>query len=288
MIDTLLVRRLIETQFPQWKHLPIQPVAVSGWDNRTFHLGETMLVRMPSSADYALQVEKEQYWLPKLAPSLPLPIPVPLAQGKPAFDYPWNWSIYRWLPGESAATAPITDFCDLARSLAHFLMALEKIDTKKGPLPGLHSFYRGGALTTYDHETRQAIIALKDKINTDQALDLWENALATSWQGPPVWVHGDISAGNLLVQNGRLSAVIDFGQLTVGDPACDLSIAWTLFEGKSREVFRTTLAFDAGTWKRAQAWALWKALITAAGLIDTNNAEGAKCWWILQQLLYPT
>lgn len=284
-IDEALVRRLVTTQFPQWKDLAIRPVALSGWDNRTFHLGEHMLVRMPSAAVYAAQVEKEQQWLPKLAPFLPLPIPVPLAIGEPAEEYPWHWSIYRWLEGESAASAPIADLCNFATDLAHFLLALQNINPTDGPLSGPHSFYRGGPLKTYDTETRQAIAVLKGKIDVDTVTEVWETALATTWQETPVWIHGDISAGNLLVKEGKLSAVIDFGQLAVGDPACDLAITWTLFEGKSREIFRATLPLDPDTWARGRAWTLWKALIMAAGLTDSNAVEAREPWHIIDEVL---
>ena len=285
IIDEALVCRLVTTQFPQWKDLPIWPVASGGWDNRTFHLGQHMLVRMPSAADYALQVEKEQRWLPKLAPLLPLPIPVPLAIGKPTEEYPWQWSIYQWLPGDSAANAPISDLNHFATSLAEFLIALQRIDSAGGPSPGLHSFYRGGSLATYDAETRQALAILKGKIDVVAAIEIWETALATDWDKPPVWVHGDISLGNLLVKNGQLCAVIDFGQLTVGDPACDLAIAWTFFKGESREIFRTLLALDANTWARGRAWTLWKALVIAADITRGNAIEATHAWQIIKEVI---
>jgi aminoglycoside phosphotransferase (APT) family kinase protein len=284
-IDEFLVRKLIAAQFPQWKDFTVLPVARSGWDNRTFHLGEHMLVRLPSAINYAAQVEKEHLWLPKLAPLLPLPIPAPLAVGEPAYGYPWKWSIYNWLQGEAAASAEIADLCEFATGLAGFLTALQKIDATGGPLAGTHSFYRGGALSTYDDETRRAIKNLSGKINEDAALDIWDVALATSWQDLPVWVHGDISAGNLLVQGGQLSAVIDFGQLAVGDPACDLAIAWTMFDGKSREAFRSRMSLDSGTWARGRAWTLWKALIVAARLTDTNAIEGQQSLHIIDSVI---
>lgn len=286
-IDDKLVRRLVANQFPQWAQLPIRPVARSGWDNRTFHLGEEMLVRLPSAEVYSLQVEKEQRWLPKLAPMLPLAIPVPLAMGQPGEGYPWQWSVYRWLKGDSAATASIANLNSFARSLAQFLLALHRVETKDGPLPGLHSFQRGGNLSHYDGEVRQALALLSGKIDTQAAEELWEAALATSWDKPPVWVHGDISAGNLLVRDSALSAVIDFGQLAVGDPACDLAIAWTLFQGESRDGFRKTLNLDAGTWTRGRAWTLWKALIIAAGIVGSNAVEGERCWRIIDEVLDP-
>lgn len=284
-IDIALVSKLIANQFPQWKDLLICPVDSSGWDNKTFHLGDHMLIRLPSEADYELQVEKEQYWLPKLAPFLPLPIPVPLGQGKPDEGYPWKWSVYQWLKGESVASAKIEDLCDLAKDLGHFLTVFQSIDATNGPKPGLHSFYRGGSLANYDSEVREAIRVLNGKIDADATLNIWKTALTTIWHSPPVWVHGDVSAGNLLVQEGRLSAVIDFGQLAVGDPACDLAIAWTLFKDKSREIFRLALRLDSDTWNRGRAWTLWKALVVAAGFTNPNNAESKECWRIIAEVL---
>jgi aminoglycoside phosphotransferase (APT) family kinase protein len=155
-IDADLVRRLIATQFPQWRHLPVSPVAFDGWDNRTFHLGEEMTVRLPSAAPYALQVEKEHRWLPRLAPLLPLPIPVPLAMGEPAEGYPWHWSVYRWIKGETAKTAEIADRREFAVALADFLVALRQIDPADGPAAGEHNFFRGGSLCVYDNQTREA------------------------------------------------------------------------------------------------------------------------------------
>ena len=176
-IDQSLVCRLVAAQFPQWAELPIKPVEAGGVDNRTFHLGEDMAVRLPSGPWYALQVEKEQKWLPKLAPLLPLPIPVPLAMGLPAEGYPWHWSVYRWLEGETASSERIADLRQFATELARFLVALRRIDATGGPLPGRHNFFRGGPLTVYDAETRQAIAALDGKIHTDAASAVWEAAL---------------------------------------------------------------------------------------------------------------
>ncbi|WP_133138804.1 aminoglycoside phosphotransferase family protein [Legionella genomosp. 1] len=285
LINEALVYHLVATQFPQWKNLPVQPVARSGWDNRTFHLGNEMLVRMPSRAEYAFQVEKEQKWLPKLAAQLPLAIPTPIALGQPATEYPWHWSVYRWIEGESAATAPIKNLNGFAISLAEFLSALEQIDSRDGPWAGPHSFYRGGPLSTYDAETRQALEILKDTIDVKTATDVWEKALETTWQGSPVWVHGDISLGNLLIKNGQLNAVIDFGQLAVGDPACDLAISWTLFKGESREAFRSAINLDTATWARGRGWTLWKALICAANLTNSNAVEARRALTIIAEVL---
>lgn len=284
-IDDKLVRRLIATQFPKWKDLLIQPVANQGWDNRTFHLGENMLVRMPSALDYTKQVEKESLWLPKLVPLLPLKIPLPLVIGTPGENYPWKWAINAFLPGETATNASIADLCDFATSLAQFLVALRRIDPLDGPLAGPHSFYRGGLLAIYDAETRQALDILKDKIDVNTATEVWDVALATKWPGSPVWVHGDISTGNLLVEEGELIGVIDFGQLAVGDPACDLAIAWTLFKGDSRDAFRVALRLDSSTWARGRGWALWKALIVCAAQAGTNYLEVEKSWRVIDEVL---
>ncbi len=283
-IDTVLVRMLVATQFPQWKDFQVRPVAHGGWDNRTFHLGNQLLVRMPSAPEYAEKVAIEHRWLPILAPLLPLQIPQPLVIGQPGNGYPWNWSVYRWLEGESAAYATITNLPEFAKQLGQFLIALQRIDPTHGPAPGLHTS-RGGPLVVYDAEAKQAIKMLKDKIDTNTVTEIWETALATSWQRSPVWVHGDISLGNLLVESGQLSAVIDFGGLAVGDPACDLAITWTFLKDESREVFRTMLDLDEGTWERGRGWALWKALIIASGLSETNAIEGAHCWQIIDEII---
>jgi len=276
-IDDALVRRLVAEQFPQWSELPVRAVMPGGWDNRTFRLGDDLLIRLPSSAAYAEQVAKEQQWLPRLAPSLPLAIPTPVTLGQPSQDYPWHWSVYCWLDGEPATSSPVADLSEFASSLGHFLAALHRIGASRGPSSGQHNLHRGGPLRIYDAETRQAIAALKGQIDDKAATVVWESALESMWQRPPVWVHGDISPGNLLVKAGHLNAVIDFGQLGVGDPACDLAIAWTFFDAERREAFRDTLCFDDSTWVRGRGWAaLWKALIVASGLVVTNATEAAQ------------
>lgn len=285
-IDTILVHRLIVAQFPQWQNLSIRPVANQGWDNRSFHLGDALVVRMPSAADYALQVAKEHRWLPSLAASLPLTIPEPIALGEPGCGYPWQWSVYRWLEGESVTPTSTIDWCDFAKTLAQFLLALHRINCTDGPAPGLHSFHRGGLLSTYDAQTRQAIAQLQGKIDTTHAMEIWELALNTHWSKLSVWVHGDLSAGNLLIRDGALSAVIDFGQLAAGDPACDLAITWTLLSGQSRKIFQAQLSnLDADTWARARAWTLWKHLIVVAGLTDWNAQQAQQSLDIINAVL---
>ena len=263
-INTDLVRRLIDRQFPQWQRYPIQKIAPGGWDNRSFRLGSDLTVRLPSHSTYVAQVAKEQRWLPQLASRLAMAIPMPVAMGLPSDDYPWPWSVYRWIDGETARVAPIANLPRFATDLANFLKTLQAIDAAEGPLPGSHNFYRGGDLHVYHNETHNAIQSLNTCIDQAAATAVWQAALHKPFSDRPVWVHGDIASTNLLVQDSRLSAVIDFGCLGIGDPACDLTIAWTFFSGPSREAFRRHLEADAGTWARARGWAIWKALITMA------------------------
>jgi len=284
-INVSLVGQLVTAQFPQWADLPIKPVEFDGWDNRTFRLGEDMTVRLPSAEAYTSQVEKEHRWLPRLAPLLPLPIPVPLAMGVPADGYPWHWSVYRWLEGENATIERIADLHQFATTLAQFLAALQRIDPAGGPPPGQHNFFRGGPLAIYDTETRHAIATLDGKIDTDAVTAVWEAALKATWHGSSVWLHGDVSAANLLVKRGRLRAIIDFGCSGVGDPACDLTIAWTLLSGESREAFCAALPVDGATWARGRGWALWKGLITLAEHINTNPLEAGKARRVIDEVL---
>ena len=284
-IDVALVQRLLAAQFPYWADLPVTPAVPQGWDNRTFRLGERMTVRLPSAERYVAQVEKEHRWLPRLAPQLPLPIPVPLGRGVPADGYPWPWSVYRWIEGETVTIGRIADQSQFATDLARFLVALQRIHTTNGPPPGPHNFFRGGPLTVYDSETRQALAALNGRIDTRAARAVWETALEATWHGQPVWFHGDVAWGNLLVDEGRLSAVIDFGTSGVGDPSCDLAISWTLFGRESREAFRAVLQPDDATWARDRGWTLWKALITLAGHADPGLHEPREPRRVVEEVL---
>lgn len=274
-ITAELVGRLIEGQFPRWAHLPITTVEVDGWDNTTFRLGNDMSVRLPRGDGYVAQVEKEARWLPHLASHLPLPIPEPLAVGVASDDFPRPWSVRRWLPGVSATLDVVDDLGTLASELGEFLAALQRIDATDGPTAGEHSHYRGAALSHYDAQTRSVIGELAPTIDADNARRVWDTALASTWDRPPVWVHGDVAASNLLVVEGRLSSVIDFGCSAVGDPACDLAIAWTFFDDSSRHLFAERLALDGGTWARGRGWALWKALLTVREDTDKQWEESA-------------
>jgi aminoglycoside phosphotransferase (APT) family kinase protein len=284
-ITAELAARLVAQQFPEWAGLPVVPVAESGWDNRTFRLGDAMTVRLPTAEHYVAAVKKEHTWLPRLAPHLPLPIPTPLALGAPGLGYPWPWSVRRWIDGRSATEQRIADLAVFADDLARFLIALWAADVPGGPAAGAHSFHRGGDLGVYDLETRAALATLGPRVDGAAAGTVWEKALAATAMEPPVWFHGDVAAGNLLVDDaGRLSAVIDFGTSGVGDPACDLVIAWTLFEGPSREIFRLRTALADRAWARAGGWALWKALITLAAS-DAAPADRAGAARTLDRVL---
>jgi aminoglycoside phosphotransferase (APT) family kinase protein len=275
-ITPKLASRLVAAQFPHWAHLPVAPVELDGWDNRTFRLGDELSIRLPSADHYVPQVEKEHRWLPVLAPRLPLPIPEPVAKGAPAAGFPRPWSVYRWLPGEPATVEHVFDLTPFAADLADFLARLYELDPAGGPAAGKHNFFRGGPLTVYDAETLGAILALRGEVDGKAATDVWEAALAAKWTGPPVWVHGDVTASNLLVVDGRLSAVIDFGCSAVGDPACDLTIAWTFFFGESRDAFRERLPLDEATWARARGWALWKAQLTLVKALQGVERDAAR------------
>ncbi len=273
-VDTEQVRRLIADQFPHLADLPIEPVVNGGWDNWTFHLGPERLVRLPSAAEYALAVDKEHRWLPALAARLPLPIPAPVAKGKPGAGYPYAWSIYRWLDGEPASVDRIADPVRFAIDLAEFLAALQGVDAAGGPQPGVHNWFRGGTLRTYDKQVERALAELDGHVDAGLVREIWARALDARWDGVDRWFHGDIAQGNLLLADGQLAAVIDFGTCGVGDPACDLAIAWTLLTADGRQAFRKRLSVDDATWARGRGWALWKTLATCAYTReDPDDAE---------------
>jgi len=268
-----LARRLIDSQFPQWAHLPIRRVAEDGWDNSTFRLGDALKLRFPTAAGYTPQIDKEQVWLPRIAPHLPLPIPEPVAVGSPDFGYDWPWAVQRWLPGRPASVSSDRGSEAIAQSLAEFLTALHTAPTEGAPLAGPQSFHRGGRLAVYDGEARDCLSRLPSGLPTIRLRSLWDAALTSQWNQAGVWVHGDFAAGNVLVEDGKLAAVIDFGCSAVGDPACDLTIAWTMLDRPAREVFRAAVGLDDETWSRARGWAIWKAMLTVTQTTSENPAH---------------
>jgi len=268
-----LVRQLIAEQAPQWAGLPVRPVAVDGWDNRTYRLGNHLTVRLPTAAGYVPAIAKEDRWLPVLAAHLPTRVPEPVFTGRPGAGYPFPWSVRRWLPGESAGTAPICDLVSFSGQVGEFLLALQAIDSADGPAAGEHSFYRGASPAVYDDETRRHLGVLGNGRDIERATAIWDTAVTADQTGPSVWFHGDVAVGNLLVSDGLLAAVIDFGTCGVGDPACDLVPAWTFLDGPARRRFAEVVRQDPQTWARARGWALWKALIsiTDSGPTDAHR-----------------
>lgn len=287
-ITTDLASKLISEQFPEFAHLKIKSVAEQGHDNRTYRLGNDMLIRMPTEESYALKVPKEQMLLPKLAPYLSIHIPVPIKMGVPSQSYPYPFSIYKWLEGTSINLLKLdTEMLEqLAFDLAKFLKEMQNIDSVEGPSPGQHNWWRGDHVSVYDKGAREQISQLSGMINVQHAVDLWEKACKTKWDNPPVWIHGDFAVGNMLIHNGKLSAVIDFGGMSLGDPACDLVIAWTYLSENSREIFINEMRLDQNTWLRARAWALWKATYELCQLEDKNTHAAVVQKRIIDEVLY--
>jgi aminoglycoside phosphotransferase (APT) family kinase protein len=276
IIPTLdLACKLIAEQFPAFSHLLITDVEQQGHDNRTYRLGSDMLIRMPTAEHYALKVPKEQALLPQLAKRLSLSIPAPIKMGKPSADFPYSFSIYKWLPGKSINLLTLTEQEkeQLAFDLAQFLKELQAINDVEGPTPGQHNWWRGDHVIVYDKGAREQIAELADLIDTKRSLALWHQACTTKWNKTPLWVHGDFAIGNMLMNDGKLSAVIDFGGAAVGDPACDLVIAWTFLSGIAREIFINEMNLDHDTWLRARAWALWKATFELCQIADKSSPE---------------
>lgn len=271
-----LARRLLAAQAPQWASLPITPVRSGGTDNAIYRLGEDLGVRLPRIESATAQAEKEFVWLPRLAPLLPLAVPVPLARGAPGEGYPWEWSVYRWLTGETASIAHLDDPNQAARDLAGFITALWGVPTVGWPPPEPPESYRDTPLASRDEAVREALAALRGQLDDAAVVAAWERSLAAPvWDAARVWIHADLLPLNLLVDRGRLSAVIDFGLLGLGDPAVDVMPAWTLFTGESRATLRAALAVDDATWERGRGWALSFGLIALPYYQRTNPALAA-------------
>ncbi|WP_330440027.1 aminoglycoside phosphotransferase family protein [Streptomyces griseoaurantiacus] len=286
-VDESLVRRLVAGQFPRWAGRSVERVASGGTVNAMYRLGEDMVVRLPLSRGGADDVPREWEWLPRLASHLPTSVPEVLGEGRPAEGYPWPWSVYRWLPGRTPEAGALRAPAALARDLAGFVAAMRGL-----VLPGAPRAYRGGPVALLDAGTRAAIEELRDipeeGVDCDAAAAVWEETLrGPDWDGAPVWLHADLMPGNLLVDadGGRLHAVIDFGCLGVGDPACDLFPAWNLLPAEAREVFREALGVDDATWIRGRGRALSQALLALPSYRDTNPAMAHNARYVIGEVL---
>lgn len=283
--DVDLVRRLIAGQFPQWAGLAVERFPSGGTVNAMYRLGDDMVVRLPLTRGGVGDVLLERAWLPRLAPQLPQPVPEALGDGVPAEGFPWPWSVYRWLAGENPEVEALSEPVLLAEDLAGFVAAMRSIT-----LPGAPPAHRGGPVASLDVETRAAIEELRgipqEGVDCDAATAVWEEALRTpGWDGPPVWLHADLMPGNLLVEAGRLTSVIDFGCLGTGDPACDLFPAWNLLPARAREVFREALGVDDATWIRGRGRTLSQALIALPYYRSTNPAMARNARHVIRTVL---
>ena len=280
--DVPLVRRLLAAQFPEWAGLPIERVRSAGTDNALYRLGEDLVVRLPRIHWAVDGVGKDMLWLPKLAPLLPVAVPVPLAKGEPAEDYPWTWGVYPWLAGENPAIGSVPDAKSLTNEVADFVKALHRVDLAGGP-----AARRGRPLAeVQDEEARAALAELKGMIDVDAATAAWNAAIqAPPWTGRPVGVHGDLLAGNLLLEGRRLTGVIDWGGVGIGDPACDLIVAWGLLPRDLRPAFRAKLGVDDETWARGRGWALSVGLIALPYYKDTNPVLAATARQLIREVL---
>jgi aminoglycoside phosphotransferase (APT) family kinase protein len=274
-VDVPLVRALVDRARPAYAGLSLAPLRASGSTNALFRLGEQLLVRLPRQPGGTATILKEARWLPVVGPRLPVDVPDIVEVGEPGFGYPERWSIVRWLDG---ATPPVVgvgrrvggSLLPLARDLAGVVRALREIEVppEAEEDPELH-WYRGGPLAWRDGDTRRAVEACRAieelDLDLDAVLAVWEEAMGlpgVGESGSTRWYHGDLLAENLLVRDGRLAAVLDFGGLAVGDPTVDLIAAWEVLDPPARDAFREAVEVDEPAWLRGRAWALSLAMIT--------------------------
>ncbi|MFB8774342.1 aminoglycoside phosphotransferase family protein [Streptomyces broussonetiae] len=280
-IDDALVRALVARQFPEWAALPVRRLESSGTENAMFRLGTELVVRLPRHPGAVDDVRREGRLLSRLGPLLPVPTPEPVGRGEPGAGFPWPWSVYRWLAGRNPVAGAVPEAERLAEDLGRFVAALRRVRAADGP-PGS----RGVPLATRDAPTRSAIAQLTGRTDTAGVTALWEEALrAPEHTGPPVWAHGDLSPGNVLVDGGRLSAVIDFGVAGVGDPAVDLIIAWNLLPAEARGTFRDAVGADDAEWARGRGWALSVSLIQLPYYWETNPPLAENSRHVIGELL---
>ncbi|WP_086560382.1 aminoglycoside phosphotransferase family protein [Streptomyces africanus] len=280
-IDVSLVGRLIAGRFPRWAGLPLRRLESSGTENAMFRLGTDKVVRLPRHPRAVEAITHELRWLPRLAPELPAAAPEPLGRGEPGDGFPWPWAVYGWLDGRNPVPGALEQPGLLAEDLATYVTALRRIDAAKGPVGS-----RGVPLATQDRFVREALAQLAGRIDTAAVTDLWEQALRTPEHArPPVWAHGDLMAGNLLVSGGRLTAVIDYGTVGVGDPAVDLISAWCLLPAEARGVFREAVGADEAEWARGRGWALRIAVLALPYYWETNPPVAENSRHVIAEIL---
>jgi aminoglycoside phosphotransferase (APT) family kinase protein len=279
-IDVDLVRALVATQFPEWAGERLTPVASSGTVNALYRLGSDMVVRLPLAVWGAEAVEREHEWIPRLAPWLPVDLPDLLGRGRPGSGYPCPWSVFGWIEGSHPEPDRLHDPDLLATDLAALVRAFHVID-----LPNPPAAYRG-PLTQMDDPVRQCIAEVTGEFDPGWLTEAWEDSLdAPGWHGPPLWAHSDLLAGNLLMRDGRLAGVIDFGAAGVGDPACDLMVAWNVLPVEARQSFRDAVGMDEATWLRGRGWALAQAVIALPYYRETNPGMTQAARYALSQVL---
>jgi aminoglycoside phosphotransferase (APT) family kinase protein len=284
--DAALARALIAAQFPQWATLPLARVESPSTDNDMYRLGDRMAARLPRRKSAVAPIEKEHAWLSRLAPCLPLAIPVPIAKGSPSVGYPYAWGVVQWITGEPPGAAVITDPV-MARDLAGFVTALQAIDPTAGPGPGEHNGWRGSDLSTFDAVMRRRFNWLADLDDIAAIVAVWDRSLETPpWTGRAVWIHGDLKGANLLLQGKTVTGVLDWSAAGVGDPAVDLAPAWTLFAGEARSAFRKALAPDEAAWARGRAWALIEGVFGLSYYRGRNDALAVTGRRVLDAILF--
>jgi aminoglycoside phosphotransferase (APT) family kinase protein len=280
-LDAATVSRLVAAQFPQLAGLPVSRVRSTGTVNAIYRLGDDLCARLPLVAHWAADLQTEYRWLPEVAARLTLQVPEPVALGQPGDGYPFGWAIYRWIEGQPYTDELITDERQAARDTAQFVHELRAAELRAdAPAAGRRP------LRELDAETRQAIEAARGIIDSDAAARAWDQALrAATWDGQRVWIHADLMRPNLLVRDGRLAAVIDFGAFGAGDPAADVIPAWEVFGESGRQAFRAALGVDDGTWARARGYALHQAAMIIPYYAETNPEFVAIAKWTVEQVL---
>lgn len=267
-VDDKLVRQLLIKQMPEWSDLPLQRLETSGTVNIAYRLGDDMLVRLPRTSDFSAGTEREAQWMPVFAPGLPLRLPRHHALGQPSEAYPSHWSVLEWIEGTTADETTLANLHEAAVALGEFVVALRRVSTDGAPQGGN---YRGFGLANMDRDLRYWADRLPEDIDRDAVIGVWESCLsAGEWAGPPTWFHSDLRGDNLIAHEGKLVAVIDWEGCTVGDPSADYLAAWWLFDGDSRETFRSTCNAERSDWQRAKGWALHMAVVAIPYYTDSN------------------